>query len=148
MKKIVLMLMMFYIQFSNAQVYDPVKWTASVVKISDSEYELIAKANIEKGWHLYSQNVPAEGPKATIFSFAGRAEYLKKGNTKEEQGIVVEDPVYEMKIKYFINKAIFKQRIKVKNKTAFEIRGNVQFMVCNDTKCLPPKQAELLFKVK
>lgn len=148
MKKIVLILLMFYIQFSNAQVYDPVKWTTSVVKISDSEYELIAKANIEKGWHLYSQNVPAEGPKATKFSFGGRAEYLKKGNTKEEEGIVVDDPIYEMKIKYFINKTTFKQRIKVKNKTPFQIKGYVEFMVCNDTRCLPPKEVELLFKVK
>lgn len=139
---------MFYIQFSNAQVYDPIKWTTSVVKISDSEYELIAKANIEKGWHLYSQSVPAGGPIATKFSFAGRTEYLKKGNTKEGEGIVVDDPIYEMKIKYFVNKTIFRQRIKVKNKTPFQIKGNVEFMVCNDTRCLPPKEVELLFKIK
>lgn len=139
---------MFYAMSSNAQVYNPVKWTTSVVKISESEYELIAKASIEKNWHLYSQEVPEEGPLPTKFSFDGKGEYLKKGNTKEEDGHIVDDPIYGMKIKYFVNKTIFKQRIKIKNKAPQQIKGTVEFMACDDSKCLPPKQTELVFKIK
>lgn len=148
MKKIISTLLLLLAIGVNAQVYNPVKWTTSVVKISDSEYELSANAVIEKGWHLYSQTVPADGPIATKFTFAGSADYLKKGNTKEDQGHIVNDPIYDMKITYFENKASFKQRIKVMNKKPFQIKGNVEFMACDDTKCLPPKQVDLIFKVK
>ncbi|MFD2940143.1 protein-disulfide reductase DsbD domain-containing protein [Flavobacterium notoginsengisoli] len=148
MKKGIAILMILFSGVVSAQVYNPVKWTTSVVKISESEYELIAKAAIEKGWHLYSQTVPEDGPLPTKFSFDGKGEYLKKGNTKEEEGHVVNDPIYGMKIKYFENKTIFKQRIKIKDKAPKQINANVEFMACDDTKCLPPKQVELLFKIK
>lgn len=148
MKKTIAILFLFFVTIVNAQVYNPVKWTTRVIKISDSEYELSANAVIEKGWHLYSQTVPPDGPIATKFSFAGSSDYLKKGNTKEDQGHIVDDPIFEMKIKYFENKASFKQRIKVKNKKPFQIKSNVEFMVCDDTRCLPPQQIELLFKIK
>ncbi|WJS93843.1 protein-disulfide reductase DsbD N-terminal domain-containing protein [Flavobacterium johnsoniae] len=148
MKKIIAILLLLLTVGVKAQVYNPVKWTTSVVKISESEYELIAKAAIEKGWHLYSQTVPEEGPLPTKFSFEGKGEYLKKGNTKEEEGHVVNDPIYGMKIKYFENKTIFKQRIKLKDKSPKQIKASVEFMACDDTKCLPPKEAELLFKMK
>lgn len=148
MKKIIAILMILFSAVVSAQVYNPVKWTTSVVKISGSEYELIAKAAIEKGWHLYSQTVPEDGPLPTKFSFDGKGEYLKKGNTKKEEGRIVNDPIYGMKIKYFENKTIFKQRIKIKDKATKQINANVEFMACDDAKCLPPKQVELLFKIK
>lgn len=140
--------MLFFATMVNAQVYNPVKWTTSVVKISDSEYKLTATATIQKGWHLYSQTVPQDGPIATKFSFAGSSDYLKKGNTIEDQGHIVNDPVFDMKITYFEKKANFVQRIKVKNKKPFQIKANVEFMACDDTKCLPPQQVELTFKIK
>lgn len=148
MRKTIATLMLLLGIAVNAQVYNPVKWTTSVLKISDSEYELTINAAIERGWHLYSQTVPPEGPIATKFSFVGSADYLKKGNTKEAAGHVVNDPIYDMKITYFENKTSFKQRIIVKNKKVFQIKANVEFMACDDTKCLPPKQTELLFKIK
>lgn len=130
-----------------AQIYDPVKWTTTIEKISDTEYDLIATAVIEGDWHLYSQNVPDNGPIPTTFIFKGSADYLKKGNTKEEKGYEINDPVFEMVIKYFDTKATFKQRIKIKNVNAFKVNGIVEFMVCNDTQCLPPKEIDLVFQI-
>ncbi len=133
---------------SYSQILDPVKWSTSVNKISDSEYELIATATIEDQWHLYSQNVPENGPIATSFVFEGNANYLKKGNTKEEEGHTVNDPVFEMIIKFFETKASFKQRIKLKTKKAFQVNAVVEFMVCDDSRCLPPTEVDLVFDVK
>ena len=45
-----------------AQLHDPVSWETSVKKINASEFELLISAEIEEGWHLYSQNVPDGGP--------------------------------------------------------------------------------------
>lgn len=147
MKKIVL-LVVLAISFSGfSQIHDPVKWSTSVKKISSSEYELIATATIQGEWHLYSQQVPEGGPIATTFTYSPNKNYLKKGNTKEGKGHTVNDKVFNMKIKYFGKKASFKQRIKVKSKEKFTVNGVVEFMVCNDTNCLAPKEVDLEFKI-
>jgi len=130
------------------QIYDPVKWTTSTEKISETEYELVATATIEGQWHLYSQNVPENGPIPTTFTFKSDKNYLKKGNTKEGEGHMVDDKVFNMKIKYFSKKADFKQRIKLKTKTNFEVNASVEFMVCDDERCLPPTEVDLVFNIE
>lgn len=148
MKKIIVLLVLIISGAVNSQILEPVKWTTSVNKISDTEYELVATANIDENWHLYSQNVPESGPISTSFTFKGNKNFLKKGNTQEEKGHVVDDPVFEMKIKFFENKANFKQRIKVKGPVPFKVYGTVEFMVCDDSRCLPPTEIDLEFDVK
>ncbi len=128
----------------QAQIVDPIKWSTSVKKISDTDYELIATATIDSGWHLYSQNVPEDGPIPTTFTFKSDTNYVKKGNTKEGEGHTINDPVFDMKIKFFENKATFKQRIKILKATK-KITGEVEFMVCDDTQCLPPTTVDLEF---
>lgn len=148
MKKVTLIIAFFTIWFGQSQILEPVKWSTSIQKISDTEFELIATATIETNWHLYSQEVPDGGPIPTSFTFEGNANYLKKGNTTEEVGHVVNDPVFEMKIKYFDKKASFKQRIRLKTQKAFKINATVEFMVCDDSRCLPPTEVNLIFNVQ
>ncbi|MCT4629394.1 thioredoxin family protein [Winogradskyella sp.] len=132
----------------SAQVFEPVKWETSVEKISDNEYDLISSATIDSGWHLYSQEVPEGGPIPTSFSYKEDSAYQKDGKTQEEEGHVVDDPVFEMKIKFFENKTEFRQRIKVLNKELSIVEGEVGFMVCDDEKCLPPTYVDLKFNLE
>lgn len=148
MKKLLLIAILFIGAFVNAQIFDPVKWSTSVKKISATEYELIATATIDGEWHLYSQTVPENGPIPTSFSFKSDKNYLKKGNTKEPEGHTVDDKVFNMKIKYFDKKADFKQRIKLNGKAGFDVKATVEFMVCNNEQCLPPTEVDLTFKIK
>ncbi|WP_370478520.1 protein-disulfide reductase DsbD family protein [Tamlana flava] len=130
-----------------AQVFEPVKWSTDIEKISDTEYNLISKATIDKGWHLYSQDVPEGGPIPTSFIYDDSEGTFKiVGNTTEDEGHTVNDPVFEMEIKFFEGTAVFKQKIKVKEAVE-TINGFVEFMVCDDTKCLPPTEVDLVFKV-
>lgn len=131
---------------SQAQILEPVKWSTSVEKISDTEYNLVSIATIDKGWHLYSQNVPDDGPIPTTFTYTEDGFQLLE-NTKEEEGHTVDDPVFEMKIKFFENKAEFKQRIKVLNNELSIVKGEVEFMVCDDARCLPPSYVDLEFNL-
>jgi thiol:disulfide interchange protein DsbD len=147
MKKIAVLAMLISSINVFSQILNPVNWSTSVVKISETEYELIATANIDPNWHLYSQEVPEDGPIPTSFTFEGNKNYLKKGNTLEDSGHTIDDPIFEMKIKYFENKAAFKQRIRVKTIEAFQINGTVRFMVCDDTRCLPPTDVDLVFNI-
>lgn len=148
MKKIYILFLIAALTTSvlQAQILDPIKWSTSVIKISDTEYELLATATIDSGWHLYSQNVPEDGPIATTFTFKSDASYVKKGNTKEDKGHTEQDPFFEMEIKYFENKATFKQRVKA-IKPIGKITGEVEFMVCDDTQCLPPTTVDLEFNL-
>lgn len=147
MKNLILFLSLFFTSISFAQIHDPVKWNTSVEKISETEYNLIIIASIDKNWHLYSQNVPADGPIPTAFSFNQTSDFELLGKTSEEEGHTVNDPVFEMKIKYFEDKATFKQRIKVLSNNAFTIQGSVEFMVCDDANCLPPTDVDFSFSI-
>ncbi|MEY8847500.1 protein-disulfide reductase DsbD domain-containing protein [Psychroserpens sp. XS_ASV72] len=128
-----------------AQVLEPVKWETSVTKISDTEYDLIATATIDEGWHLYSQNVPEDGPIPTTFNYTTTSDFKLVGKTLEDEGHTIDDPVFEMKIKFFELKADFKQRIKILNKDLSIVKGEVEFMVCDDKRCLPPSYVDLQF---
>lgn len=135
MRKIFFLLLLITTS-AYSQIIQPVKWTTSTNKISDSEYELIIAADIQENYHLYSQKVPDNGPLPTIFIFEKNTNYELIGPTTEEKGHTALDPTFQLKIKSFNTKATFKQRIKVKTKTKFNITGEIEFMTCNDSKCV------------
>ncbi|MDQ6470820.1 cytochrome c biogenesis protein CcdA [Flavobacterium sp. LHD-80] len=145
-KFLVSLLLLFTIMV-QAQIYNPIKWKTSVQKISDTEYELQAKAIIESGWHLYSQNVADGGPIPTHFTFTKTPEFKLNGDVKEEKGQTINDPVFKMQITFFEKETTFRQRIKLAGNKPFKIKAEVEFMVCNDENCLPPSYDSLEFSV-
>ena len=52
-----------------SQMLEPVKWTFKAVRINDTLAELQFNARIDPTWHMYSQDVPPDGPKPTLFTF-------------------------------------------------------------------------------
>ena len=148
MKKLILILLLISSFNTFSQVIKPVKWTTSVEKISETEYNLVAIAAIDNSWHLYSQNVPKNGPNPTVFNFEANKDYTLLGNVIEDEGHTVNDPVFKMMIKFFENSAEFKQRIKILNTELSLVKGEVEFMVCDDTRCLPPTYIDLEFNLE
>ena len=133
---------------SFSQIYNPVKWEFSVKKISDTQADLIIKANIGKGWHLYSQFMSGkDGPIPTTFTYNPSDDYMLDGKTKESKVISKYEPVYGMNLNYFENSATFTQKIKIKTDKNFSVKGKLNFMVCNDSMCLPPKDADFSFDI-
>jgi len=150
MKKIFLLIILLSGLNTQAQIYNPVKWTTSVEKISDSQYDLIAKATIDKKWHLYSQYLENDdGPIATTFSYKDSLNtYQLIGKTTEGKGHTEYDKVFEMVIKYFENEAVFKQRINLLTDKKIVLNETANFMVCDDASCLPPTDVDLKFVVQ
>lgn len=140
--------MMLLVSFSMfGQMYNPVKWTTSVEKITEKEYLLKAEAKIQSGWHLYGQYIEEGGPSPTAFTFKkDKKNFELVGKTTEGKGHEVVDRIFNMKIKYFEDKAIFTQKIKFNSENSANITAEVEFMVCDDSNCLPPSSEELLFK--
>jgi len=148
MKKLILLLIFIVTSaIGNAQIHDPVKWSTSVEKVTETTYDLVINAAIEDNWHLYSQYVPEDGPIPTSFLFTDSENFELVDKVIEEEGHTVDDPVFNMKIKYFGNNAVFKQRIKITGVLPSTIEGEVEFMVCDDSNCLPPTFVDLIFSL-
>tara|TARA_R110002050_G_scaffold24083_3_gene64277 strand:+ start:33458 stop:35428 length:1971 start_codon:yes stop_codon:yes gene_type:complete len=147
MRKVILFFALIAVSIIQAQILEPVKWSTSVEKLSDTEYQLVTKAKIDLGWHLYSQTVPEGGPIPTTFTYEDANSTIKLvGNTSEEEGHTVDDPIFEMKIKFFEKTATFKQKVTVSERVK-TINGAVEFMVCDDSRCLPPTEINLVFNL-
>jgi hypothetical protein len=131
----------------SAQMLNPVSWNFSVHKISNSESELVFTATIDKGWHLYSQNIPEGGPIPTSFNIEKGMGFFTDGKVSEPKAIEVFDKQFNMKVQYFSEKAEFRQKVKVMSAKPVEVKGYVEFMCCDDEKCLPPTEVPFLFKL-
>lgn len=149
MKKLFGLIFLFFsiavrAQFSdpNAKIYDPVKWSFSSEKLNDKEYNLIITANIEKGWHVYSQFIEEGGPIPTSFAFDKSSDYTLLGKVSESpKAISAFDKNFNMQIAWHKDLVVFKQKVSLLvpiNK----ISGKLEFMVCNDERCLPPAEVE------
>ena len=131
---------------SQAQIFDPVKWAVSVENRTATSADLVLTATIEKGWHLYSQHLDGDGPVPTTFSFKQLGTATLKGAVSEGKGKVELDPNFDMQLKYFESTARFIQKIALTPK-ATEVSGEVEFMVCDDKRCLPPSVEEFNVKI-
>ena len=130
----------------HAQILDPVDWKFSQVKVSGNEVDLLFTATIENKWHLYAQDLPAGGPIATSFSFSESGFYERTGAVMETSEAEVKyDASFDMDLKMFSHEAIFKQRIKILTEEEFQLSGSIEYMCCDDERCLPPTDEEFSF---
>lgn len=134
---------------AHAQIHNPVKWSfAAAPSSTDSEAILMLTATVEEGWHIYSQFMESGGPLPTTFTFVPGKDYSLVGKVKEEGSLVkAYDETFMMNVLWFANSVTFIQRVKL-NIPATEIKGKVEFMVCNDHQCLPPDEVSFILKVK
>ncbi len=134
--------------FTFSQILDPVKWTFKVEQTTPDEATLILIAKADKGWHVYSQDIPPDGPLPTTFTFDKSPDYKKEGKVIESKCITEYDPMFKMTLKYFADKAVFRQKIKVLSQKDFIVKGVLNFMCCDDKQCLPPADVDFEFTVK
>jgi len=146
MKKITFILVLILATFfTQAQMVNPTTWTFDS-KQDGNEVELIFKASIEKGWHLYDTYLPEGGPIATSFVFADSTLFEFVGEIqKNPQPEIHFDETFKMDVGYFNDQAVLIQKIKLVNSNAIKIEGYVEFMSCNDETCTPPEEAEFSF---
>jgi thiol:disulfide interchange protein DsbD len=155
MKRFLGLIFMFFVvstqaQFPdpNAKIYDPVKWSFSSEKLNDNEHNLIITAKIEKGWHVYSQFIDDGGPIPTSFKFKPSKDYqLVDKVTESPKAVGAFDKNFNMQIAWHKDQVVFKQKISLLvPKTT--IAGTLEFMVCNDERCLPPAEVDFTILVQ
>ena len=146
-KTLSIVILLFMTFSLSAQVISPVKWSFSVNKISKTEAELVFTATIDKGWHLYSQDLPEGGPIPTTFTIEKGMGFFPEGKVIEPKAIEVFDKQFDMKVKYFSSMAEFRQKVRVMSAKPVEVKGSVEYMCCDDEQCLPPNEVPFTLKL-
>ena len=140
--RIILLFILFIYISAPAQILTGVnKWIYKSTT-TGKEATLLMKADVNEGWHIYSQNIAADGPIPTAFTFKPSSQYKLIGKTMEPHAEEYFDPQFAMKIRFFDKDVEFSQKIEILTDKVFKVKGSVEFMACNDKQCLPPTDSE------
>lgn len=141
-----LFILIFATVLLQAQIVNPTKWEFDSKQVGN-EVDLIFKATIDNGWHLYDTYLPEGGPIATSFVFEDSTLFEFVGKIlKEPQPVITFDQTFQMNVGYFSNEATLIQKIRLKSSDPVEIKGFVLFMSCDDETCTPPEETQFSFK--
>ena len=126
---------------TNAQMMNPVHFTTQLKELKNGEAELIFKATIDAGWHVYSTGLGNDGPISASFNKVKMdgAETVGKLQARGNE-IKQFDKLFEMEVRYFEKAVTFVQKIKF-TKPKYDIDCYVEYGACNDQSCLPPSEA-------
>ncbi len=130
--------MMLAVLFTALQVMAqrPVTVTHEV-KLDGDKGTIEFVAQIEDGYHVYSTDIPAGGPKPTSLKIreiegaelVGSLLQLEEPETEFDQ-------VFGMTVGYFEYEAVFSQKFKVTGEN-YRIKGTLSYQSCRDGACMP-----------
>lgn len=148
MKNLLMFILLFCSMLGMAQMPNPVKWTFQAIPMStEGKYTIVAHADIESGWHVFSNNPGGDGLLIpTEMSVDSNDKSIKvdgpmqidgKLITKEMDGVGV--------VNYYEHKASFKLTIVGKSEQI--IKGVISYQLCNEQMCLPPTDVPFSIKL-
>ena len=133
---------------SFAQVLNPAKWDFKTKQLANNEAELQFTVKLDKGWHIYSQFTEDGGPLPLVFEFDKSADYKRIDGVKEPKPIVEFDDIFKVTVKHFDGTVIFTQKVKSLSKKDYQVKGVLEYQLCNDGSCIPPDDVPFTFNVQ
>ena len=122
------------------QMENPVTWSSEVLEEDASKVEICLKADIQDGWHLYSQHQNGTGLPLKL-------EILPNGNFRPNNSlfwiespnyIEVFEPILKTTEKYLASEATFTTSIIRCNADTFSVKVNISGQACQDDgMCVP-----------
>ena len=147
MKALLTVILLLFTGFIYSQ--SPISWKYSAIKKDSKTFEIHLTATIDAPWHLYSQTTPDGGPLPTKISFSKNPLIILDGNVKELGKMQTRhEDVFDIDTKFYAENVEFVQTVKLKTAAKTNILGSVEFMVCNDVQCLPPKTVPFTIELK
>ena len=149
MKKLMSVAMLLFVTIlCNAQMANPVKFTAHLKTNGTAEAEIVFSGKIESGWHVYSTNLGNDGPTEATIHFDKKDGIELVGKlTPRGHEISKMDDMFGMVLRYFENSAQFVQKIKF-TKPEHDIKCYLEYGACNDQSCMPPSTVDFANKGK
>tara|TARA_B100001287_G_scaffold42180_1_gene31282 strand:+ start:38038 stop:38478 length:441 start_codon:yes stop_codon:yes gene_type:complete len=127
----------------NLNAQKQIKWDIGFKK---NENLIVFKATILDGWHLYAAYLPNpnQGPLPTLFTFNKSKKFILKDSIVQQPPIIEYDKNFGVELAFYEKKSIFFQKIEAFKKK-IKISGNINYMTCNETMCIP---YDLPFEIK
>lgn len=149
MKKVYTLLLSFFVVAATFAQATNITWTFVSKKKSADTYEIVVTANVAKPWHIYSQNTGDGGPLPTKFTFNANPLVTIVGKTAEKGKLVkTHDKNFNTNVLFYSNTVTFTQTVKVKAGVKTNLTGNVNYMLCDDEKCLAPTKKTFDIKLQ
>ena len=150
MKKLSVLILVFFSALGSRAQLNPVTWSFSAKKVADKTYEIHMKATIQDGWHLYSQKQPDDAIAIpTAFTIRANPLFKPDGKIKEIGKMeLMKDAALGLSANQYSRTVDFVQKIKLKNIAKTNFSGNVEYQTCDDKKCLPPKTVNFNVAIK
>lgn len=126
--------MFFLVNLFIVSGQDEIEWS---VDFNESTEEVKMRADLANGWHLYSsQKVYEFGPIPVSFQFDKTNDVELVDEVIEPKAVIILDPNFNSELAVFNGNPEFIQKVKVLNPSVVQLI--ISYMICDDTKCLPP----------
>lgn len=132
----------------RGQILDPIAWKATVTDNAVASATIKITAVIDDGWHLYSLDLPEDGPNATTIDFDlpqgvtldGRLVPSKKPTEKY-------DEMFALNLSWWEHSVTFTQKVRIADEKTHTVGISVSFQGCDDQTCIAPKTQQLEVEV-
>ncbi|RAI95371.1 protein-disulfide reductase DsbD family protein [Algoriphagus yeomjeoni] len=133
--KLLLLALLFFSFYAQAQIIAPPKWSISVEPkslVQGEEATLVLEAQIPIGWYIYANDFdPNLGPILATLKLDNPAGYELKGDFTAIDSKTKYEDIWEGDVKYFIGKGRFEQSF-VPITTSGKISGTLEYQMCSD----------------
>ena len=138
---------------------NPISWSIEREKaagettpiVTGGEFNARISAKIKDGWHLYSTEEPASGPRPTVISVPKGQPFEMSGDIDSPIPISAMDQNFGVKTEYYERSATFVIPIRVTGQAPSgpqKLLIEVRYQSCSDQLCLPPKTEKLELTVE
>ncbi len=107
-----------------------VQWSAQARQSDTNTYDVVLSATIAENWKLYSTDLHEGGPLPTLLLWNNATAIGDLQGTSPKTGF---DPIFEMELSYFTDKAILVQAVQTDEK---EISLTIEYQACDDAVCI------------
>ena len=122
---------------AQAQMLNPVKWTKSIKMTDDKNGVITFTANIDNGWHLYSNDTPDGGPIPLSIKWDKKEGVKLVGGLKHSKApTTIDDEMFGMKVRQWEGTVSISQNFTT-TADKYKIEGEVNYQACSDQGCLP-----------
>nr|WP_321407665.1 cytochrome c biogenesis protein CcdA [uncultured Carboxylicivirga sp.] len=151
MKRTFLALVMMLSVMSSlfAQMDQHITWKFSTKVLEDNKVEVICKATVDEGWHVYSSVLPEGTAIPTSIEIEESDAYKVLDGIKEfPEPKRYYDETFKAELQWFEGEAKFSRVVQLNGTGDVTIKGYVESMICNDETCMPPEMIDFELTVK
>jgi len=133
----------------HAQESDPVFWTFSIKESTDTSLVLNIQANIDRGWYIYSEDLPQGGPFPLTFIFTNKSPKEVSSVTALTKPHEMFDEIFGITVRYYEETARFEHSF-VTDGEKFETMVITEAQACNkiDGRCVISSSIVQVFAAK